>query len=373
MPGILLYIVYSVMGSAFSESLIPDKNYVPSVLVQNMPEEFLQKDGDGNVTATSFDALLRTTLADDKSIDECKQAVLDEEYDIFVIFPVNFVDDMLAYDPSLGLPAPNVDIYYNAASTNSSIGYQSFVGVMTAIESSLANKFDINNNIEEKYDVSNESDMTGMIFSSMLPLLLITFLFSGCMAVAPESIAGEKERGTIATMLITPTKRSHIAIGKILALSLMALISGASSTLGAVLSLPKLLGGTVNFDGSAYGVVDYVMLALVILSTVMVLITLISIISAYAKDVKEAGSWSSPLMIISIIISLSGMIGISAENPALFLIPIFNSVQSMIAIFSFEANVLNIAVTVAANLSFTAIGIFVLTKMFNSEKIMFNK
>ena len=78
-------------------------------------------------------------------------------------------------------------------------------------------------------------------------------------------------------------------------------------------------------------------------------------------------------MIISMIISLSGMMGVNAENPALYLIPIFNSVQSMIGIFSYEPNVPNMVITVAANFTFTAIGIFVLTKMFNSEKIMFNK
>lgn len=362
MPGILLYIVYSIMGSAITSSFVPDEDYVPSALVENMPAEL----------SAAFNEMFEVGHADGKTIDECKQAVIDEEYDIFIIFPENFYKDMLDYEPIPGAVAPNISVYYNSASTNSSIGYQNFVGVMTALESQLANKFDINMG-GDSYDVANESDLTGMIFSSMLPMLLVVFLFSGCMAVAPESIAGEKERGTIATMLITPTKRSHIAIGKILALSLMALISGASSTIGAMLSIPKLMGGTVNIDGSAYGITDYAMLALVILSTVLLLITLISIISAYAKNVKEAGSWSSPLMIISMIISLSGMMGVNAENPALYLIPIFNSVQSMIGIFSYEPNVLNMVITVAANFTFTAIGIFVLTKMFNSEKIMFNK
>jgi sodium transport system permease protein len=198
-------------------------------------------------------------------------------------------------------------------------------------------------------------------------------LFSGCMAVAPESISGEKERGTIASLLVTPAKRSHIAIGKILALSIMALISGASSTLGIVLSLPKLMGDTVTINGSVYGVTDYLMLAVIILSTVLVLITIISIISAYAKTVKEAGTYVTPLMIASMLIGLTGMFGSTAQNPALYLIPIYNSVQSMMGIFSFETNIAHILITVVANITFTGVGVFVLTRMFNSEKIMFNK
>ena len=235
--------------------------------------------------------------------------------------------------------------------------------------------FDINLTLSEdqRFDLATDEDMTGMIFSMLMPMLLIMLLFSGCMAVAPESIAGEKERGTVATLLITPAKRSHIAIGKSLALSLMALISGASSTLGIVLSLPKLMGDTMELDGSVYGVTDYALVALVILSTVLVLITVISIISAYAKTVKEASTYVTPLMICSMLIGLSGMMGSAAANPALYLIPIFNSVHCMIGIFSFEADIVNGRITVGANIDVTAVGVFILTRMFNSEKIMFNK
>ena len=74
----------------------------------------------------------------------------------------------------------------------------------------MANKFDINAG-EEAYDCATKEDVVGQIFSMMLPMLMMIFLFSGCMAVAPESIAGEKERGTNATLLVTPMKRSSLA------------------------------------------------------------------------------------------------------------------------------------------------------------------
>ena len=78
-------------------------------------------------------------------------------------------------------------------------------------------------------------------------------------------------------------------------------------------------------------------------------------------------------MICSMLIGLSGMMGDAAQNPLLYIIPIFNSVHSMIGIFSFEPNMANMAITVAANVALTSVGVFLLTKMFNSEKIMFNK
>lgn len=363
MPGILLYFIYSLMGSALTSNLGTDEEYKPQIVIVNTPASVDTMLADAPVVFTK-------TTAD--KVEDVQKQISNEEKDILVIFPENFDEKVIAYTPASGEPAPNVEIYYNSASTNSSNAFGFMTSLLSAFESSMTNKFDVNMS-DKTYDLASEEDITGMIFSMMMPMLLVMLLFSGCMAVAPESIAGEKERGTIASLLITPTKRSHIAIGKILALSVLALISGASSTIGIVLSLPKLMGEDVALDGSVYGVADYAMLAVVILSTVLLFITLISIISAYAKNVKEAASYVTPLMIFSMVIAITGMFGISAENPALFLIPIFNSVQSMIGIFSFEPNILNMAITVGTNLVITAAGVFVLTRMFNSEKIMFNK
>ena len=358
LPGILLYVIYSLMGGAMSDAFMPDEDYVPSVYAISLPT---------SVSMITQYAGIEITDAGDTTADDIRASISGGDIDLLMIFPENF-DESIA----LGSAVPNVEIYYNSSSTNSATAYQTMVAILDSYESSMANKFDINLG-DSVYDLATEEDMTGMIFSMIMPMLLVMLLFSGCMAVAPESISGEKERGTIASLLVTPTKRSHIAIGKILALSVMALISGASSTLGVVLSLPKLMGDSVTINGSVYGVTDYLMLAVVILSTVLVLITIISIISAYAKTVKEAGTYVTPLMIASMVIGLTGMFGSTAQNPVLYLIPIYNSVQSMIGIFSFEANIVNMLVTVAANLAVTVIGVFILTRMFNSEKIMFNK
>ncbi len=60
-------------------------------------------------------------------------------------------------------------------------------------------------------------------------------------------------------------------------------------------------------------------------------------------------------------------------EPVWFLIPLYNSVQSMNGIFSMEPDLVNIGVTVVANVVFAGLGAFVLAKMFDNEKIMFSK
>ncbi len=214
-----------------------------------------------------------------------------------------------------------------------------------------------------------------MIFSSMLPMLLMIFLFTGCMSVAPESIAGEKERGTIATLLVTPVKRSHIAIGKIIALSIIALLSGISSTLGTVLSMPALMGAasdTMNIG--IYTVSDFLLLAVVILSTVLFLVAVISVISAYARTIKEAQSYVTPLMIIATLIGITAMFGGGApQDWFYYFIPLYNSVQCMSAIFSFTCVPVNVLITVISNLIYSVVFVFVLTRMFNSEHVIFGR
>jgi sodium transport system permease protein len=364
MPGILIYLMYSLMGNFMSDAFMPDDEYVPTIYSLNTPSF-------GNVMFNSSG--LELTPSED--IEAEKELIRNGDADVLIIFPEDFEKQLLSYSSTTGNPAPNVEIYFNSADTNSAMTYQTVVAIFDSFESQLTHLFDINRTDSEDqvFDLSSDEDVTGMIFSMMMPMLMMMLLFSGCMAVAPESIAGEKERGTIATLLITPTKRSHIAIGKIIALSVMALISGTSSTVGTLLSLPKLMGGAVELGDATYNMSDYVMLAAVILSTVLVFITLISIISAYAKSVKEASTYLTPLMILSMLVGLSGMMGEAATDRALYAIPIFNSVQNMIAIFSFEGDIINVIITVCVNLAVTGIGIFVLTRMFNNEKIMFNR
>ena len=200
------------------------------------------------------------------------------------------------------------------------------------------------------------------------------FLFSGCMAIAPESIAGEKERGTIATLLVTPMKRGQLAMGKIISLGIIGLLSGISSFVGTMLSLPKLMGTESNaMYASVYSVTDYILLLLVILTTVLVLVGALAVISAFAKTVKEAGSMIMPLMVVVMVISITSMLGSGAPKEFYwYLIPFYNSVQGMTGIFDFPYSGINIVACLVSNLIYTGILSTVLAKMFGSEKIMYS-
>lgn len=366
LPGIMIYVLYSFMGNMMMKQFTTSDDYVYQIEAVSLP--------------ASMEFLKTQEMFEVKEVDAAEEAdakalVETQEADLLLVFPEEFDQKVAAYDCTATTDAaPDIQIYYNSVSTESSAAYQMVCAMLDEYETALSNKFDINAEEEICYDMATEKDTSAQFFSMMLPMLMMMFLFSGCMAIAPESIAGEKERGTIATLLVTPMKRSELAIGKIISLSVIGLLSGFSSFVGTMLSLPNLMGAAADeMSASVYGISDYVFLLVMILSTVLVIIGAISVISGFAKSVKEAGTAVSPLMILVMVLSVTTMMGGGApEEPYLYLIPLYNSVQCMNGIFSFTMLPVNFIITIVSNLVYTGILVFILTKMFDSEKIMYN-
>ncbi len=361
MPGILIYIMYTFMGTALTNMYSPQEGY-NEVLVVSLP---------GSVADMDEDYSLKFLRVNRDDTEQYKEMIAKCEKNLFVVFPMYFDDLVADYVAGTG-DAPNVEIYYNSSNKGSSTAYQNMINLLNDYEYSISNKFDVNAG-EGTYDLASERDTSATFFAALLPMLLMIFLFSGCMAVAPESIAGEKERGTITTILVTPIRRSDLAIGKITALSVIALLSGISSGLGTILSFPKLMGGTDVVDTSVYGPTEYLLLLLLIMSTVLLIVTAVSIISAFAKTVKEAQTYVSPLMVLVVAVGITAMFGSIADSPVLYLVPFYNSVQCMAAVFSFEVVPVNFFIGILSNVVYTGLGVFVLSKMFNSEKIIFSR
>ena len=283
MPGLLIYIIYSFVVGGIRDTFEDNENSRAKVYVQNMPES----------VQPMFETLdMDITNANNLDIEGIKTLIEKKDVELLVVFPAEFDSAIANYNIlDTTQVAPNVLIYSNTTNSTSDKAKFAIICALNTYEESISNKFNINasteETVDEEFNLATDEDFMGQILSSMLPFMLIIFLYSGCMAVAPESIAGEKERGTIATLLVTPMNRSHLAFGKIISLSFIALISGLSSFLGVILSLPKFMGSAIEgMSTNIYTTSDYLLILGIILSTVLILISAISIISAYAKTVK---------------------------------------------------------------------------------------
>lgn len=361
LPGVLIFGMWSIMGSAMSSMFSGDEDKTPVIAAVDLPASVEAAAGEAGIEILSEDSL--------PSAEGIKASIDNKDIDAFAVFPEGFDEAVASYDPAAGGSAPQIEVFYDSTSTDSSRGFSAFASLLDAYESSLSNKFDVNAG-EGTYDLAEDRDRAGSFLVSIVPMLLLILLFSGCMSVAAESIAGEKERGTMATLLATPIKRSDIAWGKIIALAVIGLAIAASSAIGIFASIPNLTQGALDIN--VYGFSEYLLLALVIFSTTLVIVVLITIVSALAKTTKEAQLYLTPLMIVVMLIGLLGMFGDGAKPEiGYYLIPLYNSVQCMIGIFTFDFQAANVVACIASNLVYTGAGIIVLQRMFGSERLMF--
>lgn len=370
MPGLLIYLIYSLMGVGIRNMETQGEQDLVTVHVENMPESMsaLLAPTDSSI------ALLQHPFGQD-DID----ALQDKDINAVLIrFPQNFDSLVAAYAPQSGELAPNIEIYYNSANNAVSRVYYAIDGALTAYENSQSNLFDINraDSEEQSFDQATDDQVVGDILSKLIPMLIIMMLFSGTMAIAPSAIAGEKERGTFATLLVTPMKRSELALGKIVSLSSIALLSGLSSFIGIALSLPKMISASseeINIPFN-YTTNDYIALLLVILASVLIMASAVSLLSALAKDVKNAGTMITPFMLVVMLAGLMPMFQTSTpDNLVVYLIPFYNSIEVMTDVFAHSLRWTPVLITLVSDIAYTGIAVFGLTRMFNSEKIMFSR
>lgn len=360
LPGVLIFVLYTLLGSVFYDS-----NETYSAKVVHPSSVFAAvADPEGEEVSFAF-----TEIGED-GIDSAKEEIRSGSLDLLIVFPENF-DALLTegeFSPVGG--APNVEIWYDSSSVSSSSAFSAVSAILDVLEDQASNRFDVN--ISAGGDLTSAEQAEASYYAMLLPFLILTFLYSGCMGIAPESIAGEKERGTIATLLVTPIKRSQLVIGKIVSLSVISSLSAISSFIGTFLSMPRLMGGSIGSALGSYSVGQYFALFAVMISAVLIIVSLISIISSYARSVKEAASFSVPLMIVVMLVGISTML-FTTSAPAAFLIPVYNCVQVMAQIFSLQFSWVSLVITLVSNLVYIVLLVFLLTKMFKSEKVIFNQ
>lgn len=353
LPGVLLYCIYSLLGGVIGNMVSPDENQTYKIAVVDLPASF---EADfGAVPSVTLEKISKDEL------ESAKQRVTDGEIDAVADFSAY----ISATGGTAGANGGSVAIYFNSTETDSSAAQSLVYAIVSARQTT---NFTI-----AAQDIASDKDVTSMMLSMIAPMLLVTFIYAGCMSLVPESIAGEKERGSFATMLVTPVKRSHIALGKIISLSAASLISAACSFAGIVLSLPKMFqseGSGLNFSAASYGVSDYLLLLLVIIATTLFIVALMSLLSTLAKSVKEAASYAGPLMIIILVAAMSNMLFGDKIGSWAYCVPILNSVKVMGDIFSFTAKTWQVLTAALTDLAAAGALSFALAKMFDSEKII---
>ncbi|MCL2558799.1 MAG: ABC transporter permease [Treponema sp.] len=373
LPGLLLYVIYAFVMPPLMGLMIgrDDEAAVFAVNAPDSMEMFFEQ------IPISF-----VRISEDEMTD-VMDGIAEGGSNFLLVFPADFDAQVAAFDIRSGEDAPEIRLYYNSTVDGHAISSSMIHSALSAFERSIARGFDIN--LTGDGDLAAEGETGRNMFALLLPMLLLTFVYSAAISSATESITGEKERGTLSTILVTPITPLELASGKILGLSLQAFLCGISGTLGIVLALPRFVRGisaqfgaeeeAVQASGMGamnmgrYGIFDAVALFFLLLSCALFIVAIVSLVAAQAKTVKEAQMILSPMMIVVMITCMAAAF-IDQRGFLQGLIPIFNSVQSINDILNRSHTVFQVCVSIASNIAFAALGTVALARMFASEKVL---
>ena len=151
--------------------------------------------------------------------------------------------------------------------------------------------------ITDEIDHASAREISGSKFGGMGAYFIVFLAFTGCMAVAVDAAAGEKERGTLEAMLVTPAPFMGIAFGKLVFIFSMGLIS-VLSTIGGIVIMVLGSGGDSGFNIAEVGFISLIGIAVLLIALVLFFAAILFAFSILAKSNKEAHVRSSMLMIV---------------------------------------------------------------------------
>lgn len=182
--------------------------------------------------------------------------------------------------------------------------------------------------IEEK-GTAKMREMLGERLGGMLPYLFIIFCLLGSMYPAIDLGAGEKERGTLETLLLAPIRRYQIVLGKFFVVFTTGVTAAllCIASIGITLSIKlKDIPGDLELHRvfASVSVIDLVLIAAMLIPTAAIFASVLLSISIYAKSFKEASSYCGPLNFLAIVPAVLAMLPVVKLDWYWAMVPITN-------------------------------------------------
>ena len=370
LPAIIMVVVMNVMTS-FSKNLENDvKSNAPIVYLQNAPEGVEQY-----LKAYNEKMDLRTVDDEQKVTEEIR----DGSADLWIAFPQDFLEQIEVY--KTGDEIPQIKVYYNPSEEYSQAAYEGVAGGCLEVyrQALLSERvgdmqsltvFTVNSDNPDMV-IQDEQKAGGKALGMMLPYFVTILLFAGAMGLGTDMVAGEKERGTMASMLVAPIKRSSIVLGKVFALMIISGISSVVYVAVMVGFLPQMMGAYGSEGlGLSLEVGQVLMMAFLLIAIAFLYSGIIVLISVFAKDTKEASSYIMPVYMLILILGIATMFTTQNIENWYYAVPVFNTALALQGILTGDVSVMQYAVTLAETLILGMILITVIAKAFESEKVM---
>ncbi len=224
-------------------------------------------------------------------------------------------------------------------------------------------------------NLDKDDGLAGSIIVSLLPYLIVLWAFQGGMSVVADLVAGEKERGTMETLLVSPVRRAAVALGKILAVMVVCFIGSLTTLAGVFLAATIKVPLTKNLfpTGVSIGVLDTIFAIVTILSLVAFFATLMVTIAARARNIREAQTHLGLLTFIILMPAVfSQIIGFTGLESAtwVYWTPVLNAAVVIKNLILGSATMGQLAPVWIVNLILAAIFLRFSIQLFRKEEIL---
>ena len=241
---------------------------------------------------------------------EIRRAIADERIKFAVVIPPQF-DAALRQQRQA-----SITLHYNSASTvdvTQQRVREVIDGYNTSLRQEALSALNLNAGqlafalapvLLEKKSTADQREQMGAIIGGMLPYLLLMVCLTAAMYPAIDMGAGEKERGTLETLLLAPVPRGAIVLAKFLVLFTVGMTSAVlmvGSMAALLLGFGNSLEGNLAIMVRSITLPDLAMVTLMLVPTAAIFASLLLSISIYAKSYKEAAGMITPLMLLTIL------------------------------------------------------------------------
>ncbi len=221
-------------------------------------------------------------------------------------------------------------------------------------------------------DTSSAQKKMGMFLGMFLPYIVIMMLVAGASTVAADLVAGEKERKTLETLLVSSVGRIEIVFGKYLTVITLSMLNMIINLFSISFSLKFMLA---NQSQELTGVQMPISAILILLVAMIPLATLFAAIlisiSTFSRNMKEARTYEQPLMMVAMMLGFISFLPTAEINNLWALIPVVNIALLFKAVMINEFTLTHILITVGSTIVLDILAIWATIKLFTTESILF--
>ena len=274
------------------------------------------------------------------------------------------------------------NIYANIQSEDGSIVTSLITNYLDNYNNYLGQSYLVNNNIDLSKVYNNlnynVTEIKGeSIFGNQIILMAITFTIMAitlsCIYTSTDTTAGEKERGTLETILTFPISRKELIFGKYLAISISGIVTLLIGVFLSIVSLYYVKNSFSIYDNVIFNIntITILLTILILLFYTLFISGLCITIASFTKSFKEAQSALTPISLVTCIPMFLEMLNINISGVLSF-IPIINHTIVINNILTSSININNILITIISSIIYIIVLLLFINKMYKSEKILFN-